>query len=645
MPSSVGGQWTDFREPSLSARFPSSSWLSIESPSTLWTEIRWAAKHRVRDDAGLSLLSWDGTRWACTAYAVLTHDSQRGQCATGRAVLNRLSTATGGPMSRGLDTQPSATTIDLEDVIRLFDSILKGYPVGSLLLWVRPAPEQTIRLGALKIPAPNTDRAFWVVDGQQRITSLANALDEDGASDPRFALAYDLRIEKFVPRPATDDSKVIPLPVVFDLQRVLRWFADHPEVADYLDRATAVTKTLRQFKIPAYQVRQGDVRTLTDIFDRMNNYGKRLSRAEIFSALFAGDEGAKDDRLTIERIADDINTDLGFGLIDNDTVLRAILARRGPDVAREIRIEFDDQERRGPIEFPGEDRDTAYQAGEDALRRAVQFLQSKGGVPHLSMLAYRYLLIVLSRLFAHHPELDDRNLQLLRRWYWRAAVVGPGFFKGHILGATSSLCSKIKPNDLLSSIQGLLEAVDQKDAPIPSLNRFRTNEASTKITLCAWWHLEPRSPRSGQLYDRAQLSELLNGRTTAADAVRYIVSRRQVPKTYRLWAANRILIPTEDEPVDEIASLLVQRPLELAEESWASVLRSHGMDHEMTALLADGKVVDFLEARQAMLRDDLRRFLQRMCEWGFEDTPSLSELVVEDLDGEDLDIEGDDETR
>src|SRR6266540_6523085 len=142
----------------------------------------------------------------------------------------------------GLDTQPSAATIDLEDlvtlawdgyvrvphfqrdfrwnredVIRLFDSILKGYPVGSLLLWVRPAPEQTIRLGALKIPAPNTDRAFWVVDGQQRITSLANALDEDGASDPRFALAYDLRIEKFVPRPATDDSKVIPLPVVFDL--------------------------------------------------------------------------------------------------------------------------------------------------------------------------------------------------------------------------------------------------------------------------------------------------------------------------------------------------------------------------------------------------------------------------------------------
>ncbi len=136
-----------------------------------------------------------------------------------------------------------------------------------------------------------------------------------------------------------------------------------------------------------------------------------------------------------------------------------------------------------------------------------------------------------------------------------------GFFQGaHSLGATSSLCSKVRPDDLSSSIQDLLEAVVQKDAPVPSLDRFRTNEASTKITLCAWWHLEPCSPRTGQPYERAQLSELLNGRTTAADAVRYIISRRQVPERYRLWAANRILIPTDDEPVDEVASLLVQPP-------------------------------------------------------------------------------------
>src|SRR5437868_3613637 len=124
----------------------------------------------------------------------------------------------GGSMSTGLDTRPSATTYDVErlvemawqgqirvphfqrdfrwgreDVMRLFDSIVKGYPVGSLLLWLRPAPAQALTLGSLRIDAPRLDQALWVVDGQQRVTSLANALHEDGARESRFALAYDLR--------------------------------------------------------------------------------------------------------------------------------------------------------------------------------------------------------------------------------------------------------------------------------------------------------------------------------------------------------------------------------------------------------------------------------------------------------------------
>ncbi len=367
-------------------------------------------------------------------------------------------------MRAGLDTRPSATTYDVEelvtqawkgairvphfqrdlrwgrqDVVRLFDSIVKGYPVGSLLLWVRPGPKQSVRLGALTIKAPHIPRAFWVVDGQQRITSLANALHEEGCAQPRFSLAYDLREGNFVPRPGQENPWLIPLPVLFDLQRLIRWFASHQEIGDHLDQATGVTKTIRQFEIPAYQVEQGDETVLRDIFDRMNNYGKRLSRAEVFSALYAGDEATKDSRLDISLIADHINDELSFGLIDDDTLLHAILARRGPDITREIRNEFDDQGRR-ETEFPGEDRDTAYEAGEEALRKAVTFLKDEAGVAHYSLLAYRYLLVVLARFFAHHPHPDQRNLRLLRRWYWRAALAGPGVFKGSVTGAMRVLC-------------------------------------------------------------------------------------------------------------------------------------------------------------------------------------------------------------
>lgn len=562
-------------------------------------------------------------------------------------------------MSSGLETQPGATTFGLDDlvelawsghirvphfqrdfrwtrqdVVRLFDSVVKRYPVGSLLLWRRPAPAQRLVLGALRFDAPKVDQALWVVDGQQRVTSLANALHPDGARDPRFDLGYDLRDDRIVNRPGTDDPYVIPLPTLFDLAKVLDWFATHPEVGDYRSKAFELAKHLRQFAIPAYQVVQDDTRVLRDIFDRMNNYGKRLSRAEIFSALNAGSESDAEHTLTIDQIADNVEDVFGFGRVDADTVLRAILARRGPDVQREIRLEFDDNNRRGDVEFRKEDRDSAFAAGEAALVLAVHFLQSIG-VPHLALLAYRYLLVVLTRVFAHYPEPDPVHLRLLGRWYWRAAVLGPGIFKGSATGATRILCTRVRPGDLTGSVEDLLSVLgNDHQAVLPDLRRFRTNEATAKITLCSWWDLGPRSPDTGARFELSQLSEALVDRSTAADAVAVFVAPRSVPEPYRLWASNRVLVPALTEPTTEVAGEFLRRRFDMPEETWAQVLRSHSINAESERHLAAGDTVAFLRSRQEELQHVLGSFLRRKCEWGFENTPPLHELLIEDLTSE-----------
>lgn len=126
--------------------------------------------------------------------------------------------------------------------------------------------------------------------------------------------------------------------MLFDLSELLQWFDERPELKQYLKRASDVAKTIRQFKVPAYQVEQDDVEVLQDIFDRLNNYGKRLSKAEIFTALTAGAEDEAADRLTIPLIAENVNAERGFGILDGDTVLKVILARRHPDVLRDPRI-------------------------------------------------------------------------------------------------------------------------------------------------------------------------------------------------------------------------------------------------------------------------------------------------------------------
>lgn len=559
-------------------------------------------------------------------------------------------------MSGGLDTRPTATTLDVErlarwawegririphfqrplrwqreDVIKLFDSIVRGYPVGSLLLWHRSAPAETLQLGALRISASKTPDALWVVDGQQRIISLANVLHHEGQSDDRFRISYDLRKRLFVPTPRDTEGAVIPLPVIFDLREVLRWFADYPEAIDYVEDANQITQIIRQFEIPAYEVSQEDPEVLEDIFDRMNNYGKRLTRAEIFSALFAGKESAKDETPTLDRIAQNINDDLDFGLIDNDTVLQAVLARRAPDVHRQIRNEFG-EEARAFIEFPDEDRDTAYAQGEESIRRAVRFLQTTAGVPHFTLLPYKYPLVVLTRLFAHYKDIDERSLHLVRRWFWRTVLVGPEIFRGSTSGAVRALNRAVRPDDLEGSIQRLLELIPESVARVPDLKRFRSNEAATKLVLCSWWSQEPRSLTTGQPFEKIELALSINEARTPFDAIQYVVSRYSVRRELSPWSANRILYPAveyEPDPVESILTLPPERrPLNGLD--WTTALASHNISLDMATAVEHGDVDTFLVTRQETLERQLGTFLRQRCEWEFENTPPLDSLVLDD---------------
>src|SRR5580700_11908833 len=50
------------------------------------------------------------------------------------------------------------------DRLELFDSINRGYPIGTLLFWQRVAPAQRVVLGRLTLDAPRREDALWVVD-------------------------------------------------------------------------------------------------------------------------------------------------------------------------------------------------------------------------------------------------------------------------------------------------------------------------------------------------------------------------------------------------------------------------------------------------------------------------------------------------
>ena len=114
----------------------------------------------------------------------------------------------------------------------LLESLYRGYPVGTLLLWETAAPAGEGRIGSLTLPAPQIENALWVVDGQQRIVSLARILLAADPDEDAFALYFDLDAADFVIPPVTgkrraDPSRWLPMTVVLDSEKLMQWLFDH----------------------------------------------------------------------------------------------------------------------------------------------------------------------------------------------------------------------------------------------------------------------------------------------------------------------------------------------------------------------------------------------------------------------------------
>ena len=307
------------------------------------------------------------------------------------------------------------------DVAKLFDSIYKGYPIGTLLLWKRPAPATEMilgnqRIGIIRIQAPARTDALWVVDGQQRITALATALlPMDGTIGTMRALYFDLDKERFGWRPSSPRDAHLPVREAYKLPRVMAWLRERNLDEPLQDRAFKLADRLRNYRIPSYAVEaevEGDMAPLREVFDRINTFGKRMNRAEVFQALTASDTQGERD---LRQLTDDIAA-RGFGTVAENTLVLCVLSVRGPNVLRDFRAEF----------AGGSSQLTkTIDHADTAINGAITFLRDDAGVPHFDLVPYQHLLVTLVRFFALHKNPTDWDLVLLRRWYWRAALHGP----------------------------------------------------------------------------------------------------------------------------------------------------------------------------------------------------------------------------
>ncbi|WP_082801297.1 DUF262 domain-containing protein [Herbidospora cretacea] len=507
-----------------------------------------------------------------------------------------------------------------KEVAQLFDSIARGYPVGTLMFAEGPGKEEDLRLGPISIHAQADNWVYWVIDGQQRLISLASAMHTASQNDSRFSISYALELGNFVPTTVQRHPLHLPLPVLFDMRSLLRWFKEYPQAADYLEEAVDMARRISGYQMPVYVVRGSDLPVTVEIFERLNTSGKSLSRSDLFTArtIAVSDE---DEPRRIDLIAERIHASRGFGLIDESTIHRAIIACNSVDISKDP--EF------GLNVWP-----EMYDEGEVALQRAVTFLQSYAHVPHISFLPYRQLLIILTRFFSRYKEIEARDTALLSRWVWRAASAGSELFP---------YANNFMLRDILSMIDGVGASVNIQyllsGAP-PWRNRTRESSLSrrdsprTRIMLCSWWYRRPRNLWTGSEFSLIDLSESLGDANTADPALPRIVRTSGTPKSL---LANRLLHPSRERPDESIRDALINLPVRFGLDELAEIARSHALSSREIGLLAKRDDGRFIELRQEHIQNDCEVFIDRVCGWGFEDTPPLSSLIFDEGDDDDTD--------
>lgn len=262
---------------------------------------------------------------------------------------------------------------DDERVRQLLVTVAVGHPMGVLLLL--ETGSRSVHFESKPIestePAQGTEPGLLVLDGQQRLTSLTQALSGSGIVKTKDDgdRRYYVRIADALAHPEHLDDAIISLPATgvlrtnFDRDIVLDVSTREKEIAEgYLPFTeifssgggmtwilewanrrengiplasqlnSLLNEPMRNYEVPAILLdRETTVEAVTTVFEKVNQGGVKLTVFELLTAKFAGDreyfesEGSAFRlRQDWERIREELDEHPVLSTFDNDDFLQAV---------------------------------------------------------------------------------------------------------------------------------------------------------------------------------------------------------------------------------------------------------------------------------------------------------------------------------
>lgn len=315
----------------------------------------------------------------------------------------------------------------LEKTAKLLDSILKGYPIGTFILWETNERLNDIKnIGNLELPAvPDDIKIQYVLDGQQRITSLYAAylgaeIQKEG--ERKITNYADIYVDLDGDVENNDDQIVLSEKPEEDafitLHEVLNFNDNLLEIKEkYSDeqfkRIHQYSQTFSTYDFSTIVLRKEDIDSAIEVFTRINTGGQTLTLFEIMSAKTYDEEQKFDMEDRFQKLLKELE-ERKYDTISSSVILSvlSLILSKNKECKRKVILQLDKQ---AIIDI--------WDDVISALKESVDYFRSVYRIPVSAILPYDSLLVPFAYFFYFQKEKPKgEQIKFLEEFFWRMSL-------------------------------------------------------------------------------------------------------------------------------------------------------------------------------------------------------------------------------
>lgn len=376
---------------------------------------------------------------------------------------------------------------DIEETANLLDSILKGYPIGTFILWKTRERMRSVKaLGNISLPeVPEGDAAFYVLDGQQRMTSIFVGLqgltiDRNNRKNDYSKIYVNLELPldadgTIITADKPEGQKSIPLNTLLTSNLSLLT----KEYLEYIDTIQNYRERFMTYDFSTIHLVDYSLEEAVEVFTRINTTGTELTLFEILAAK-TYDESADFD---LQRKYSDLNEELeeiGYDTLSNQVILQTIAINAIQDCTRKSILKLEKEQ---VHEF--------WEPTVSSIKEAVDYFRTFYRIPVSRLLPYTSLITPFSYFFFKNKNKPDQNQEsLLEEFFWRLSLSAR-----YSSGTEAKLAQDVKRIDqIIAGKRPKYSDYNVQTSADHLMNwSFSTGDSYSKAILCLYCYFEPKS--------------------------------------------------------------------------------------------------------------------------------------------------------